>query len=102
MSRIRLSVENGYTPHVVDLPTAVRERILAPLRDDVDLLAELRDLIGRATEAERAMTAEILQAMAAAGVRRLEGARAVAVRESVTKTNPVLRVEPLAADTEGV
>jgi hypothetical protein len=48
------------------------------LAQEVDHLHELRALIRQSQEAERQMTAEILQAMQEAGLMQLSGAQAVA------------------------
>jgi hypothetical protein len=63
-------------------------RILASLRPDVDHLAELRSLIRRATEMERAITTAISNAMEAAGVNRLEGDQTVAIRDTRATLRP--------------
>jgi len=72
--------------NVVDLLDA-RER-LALVRADVDLLGELRGLIHRAQEYERQITGEVLSAMEAAGVERLKGDQAVAIRDTRTTLRP--------------
>ncbi len=64
-------------PHVVPL-----------LGPKIDQLLELRGLIHRARDEERAMTAEIVQAMAAAGVARLQGHQGVAILEKRTTLQP--------------
>ena len=96
MTRVIVSdhAVNGISPHhgrpgvVVGLQDATRERRLAPFRADVDHLAELRGLIRRAQEQERQLTGEILHAMDAAGVSRLEGEQAVAIRDTRTTLRP--------------
>lgn len=57
---------------------------LAHARETVDHLAELRDLIRRAQEQERALTRELIETMDARGLRSLPGHRAVAVLEERT------------------
>ncbi len=91
----------GTPATVVDLLETTRERLLAPVRGDVDHLAELRGLIRRATEAERAMTTAISSAMDAAGVSRLEGAGAVALLERRTTLHPDPELFLEAAGTAG-
>src|SRR3989442_13523163 len=94
MSRIRLPAESQSPPNVGNLPPTPRENLLARFRDDVDHLAELRSLIRRAQEQERQITAEVLHAMDAAGVERLEGERAVAIRDTRTTLRPDVGLFP--------
>lgn len=63
-------------------------RVVPLLGPEVDHLAELRDLIRRAQAEERRLTAEILTALRAAGLRRLAGRQAVAVLEARTTLRP--------------
>jgi hypothetical protein len=89
-------VTNGTKPHraarshVIPLPSLVA---------GVDHLAELRGLIRRAQDEARTLTAEILGFMESAGLAQLEGAEAVAVRETRTnlKVDVALFVETLGA-----
>jgi hypothetical protein len=53
---------------------------LAPLREKVDQLAELRQLVRQAERTERELTQEILAALERAGLDRLAGREVVAVR----------------------
>lgn len=57
---------------------------LARAQETVDHVAELRDLIRRAQEQERALTRELIETMDARGLRSLPGHRAVAVLEERT------------------
>jgi len=71
--------------------TKPRPRVVPLLGPKIDHLLELRGLIRRAQEEERAMTGEIITAMAAAGVARLQGHQAAAILdERITlKPDPV-------------
>ncbi len=97
-----LHAGNGTKPcgppaRVTALSEHARERALAPVRTQVDQLAGLRDLLRQAELAERELTAEVLAALQAAGLSRLEGHRATAViGERVTMTvDPQLFCEAL-------
>ncbi len=79
---------NGRPGVVVGLRDVTREHRLAPVRADVDDLAELRGLIRQAQEYERQITGEVLRAMMASGVARLEGDQAVAIRDTRTTLRP--------------
>lgn len=81
---------------VVGLRDVTRERLPPPLHSDVDHLAELRGLIRRAQECERQLTGEILEAMKGAGVDRVEGDQAVAIRETRTTLRPAIGLFPKA------
>jgi len=70
---------NGTKPH---------PRVVPLLGPKIDHLLELRGLIRRAQDEERQMTAEIVQAMAAAGVARLQGHQAAAILEQRTNLRP--------------
>jgi hypothetical protein len=61
---------------------------LPSLTANVDHLAELRGLIRQAQDEERRITADVLSMMQAAGLDRLEGREAVAVRDSRTTLKP--------------
>src|SRR5438094_4112154 len=63
-------------------------KVVPLLGPRVDHLLELRGLIRRAQDEERQMTAEIVQAMAAAGVGRLQGHQAVALLDQRTTLTP--------------
>jgi len=67
--------------NVVRLPQPVRpaKPIQPHLGQLIDDLFELRGLVHRAQANERAMTAEVLQALTAAGLERYEGEGAVAI-----------------------
>src|SRR5712692_11222111 len=69
-----------------------RPQVVPLLGPTIDHLLGLRDLPRRAQGEERTMTAEIVQAVAAAGVSRLEGAGAIAVLEERT----ILRPDPVS------
>ncbi len=69
-------------------PARPTGRVLPLLGPKIDHLLELRSLIRRAQNAERTMTAEIVQAMAAAGVARLQGHQGVAILENRTTLRP--------------
>ena len=74
-------------------------RVVPLLGSTIDHLAELRALIRRAQDEERAMTAEILRAMQAAGVSRLEGGEAAAILDQrvTLRPDPALFHETLGA-----
>ncbi len=88
LSNIAYTPRNGCPGVVVGLRDVTRERLLAPVRADVDHLAELRGLIRRAQDTERQLTAEVLHAMEGAGVERLEGEQAAAIRDTRTTLRP--------------
>ena len=73
---------NGHRPAGKVVP------LLAGLADKVDHLAELRALIRQAQQAERELTHEILAALQAAGLDRLAGLRALAVRDTRATLQP--------------
>jgi hypothetical protein len=73
---------NGTKPH------GRPGRVIPLLGPQVDHLLELRGLIRRAQEEERAMTAELLRALEAAGLTRLAGRQAVAVRDERVTLKP--------------
>jgi len=68
--------------------TKPQPRVVPLLGPKIDHLLELRGLIARARDEERQMTAEIVQAMAAAGVARLQGHEAAAILEQRTTLKP--------------
>jgi hypothetical protein len=69
-------------------PARPTGRVLPLLGPKIDHLLELRGLIRRAQDEERAMTAEIVQAMAAAGAARLQGHQGVAILVKRTSLQP--------------
>lgn len=73
--------------------------LLAPLRAKIDHLAELRGLLNQAGRAERELTADVLQALQAAGMDRLEGRHAVAILQLRTTqaVDPALFHEALGS-----
>lgn len=82
---------------------AAKSRVvpLPSLAASVDHLAELRGLIRRAQDEERKITAEILGVMASAGLDRLEGTEAVAIRDERTTLKVDVGLFLEAAGTAG-
>jgi hypothetical protein len=78
---------DGVKPDPADRPAAKVVPLLGP---QIDHLFELRDLIRRAQDEERRMTAEILGVMEAAGLTRLAGQQATAIVDR----RATLRVDP--------
>jgi hypothetical protein len=78
---------NGHKPHFRPAPVA---RVVPLLGAQVDRLLELRATVKALQDDERALTAEILAAAQAQGLRALQGRRAVALLESRT----TLRIDP--------
>jgi hypothetical protein len=63
-------------------------KVVPLLGPKIDHLLELRGLIRRAQDEERQMTAEIVSAMAAAGVTRLQGHQAAALLDQRINLTP--------------
>src|SRR5882672_6801101 len=87
---------NGTKPLNGHRPPA---KVVPLLGQHIDHLLELRALIRRAQDEERAMTAEIVTAMQAAGVERLAGHAAVALlgQRTTLTPDPELFYEALGA-----
>ena len=68
--------------------TKSHPRVVPLLGPKIDALLEMRRLLARARDEEKKMTAEIVQAMSAAGVARLQGHQAAAILEERTNLRP--------------